>query len=54
MRIFVRRGGPNYAAGLDMMRALGAEIGVPIDVYGPESSMTGICKLAIDWVKAEE
>eukprot|EP00983_Pelagomonas_calceolata_P075862 1153188-Pelagomonas_calceolata.AAC.1 len=30
--IFVRRGGPNYLEGLDMMRALGSEIGVPIEV----------------------
>lgn len=51
MRIFVRRGGPNYTAGLDMMRRLGDEIGVPIEVFGPEASMTGICKLAIDYVK---
>lgn len=32
MRIFVRRGGPNYQQGLDMMRRLGDEIGVPIEV----------------------
>jgi ATP citrate (pro-S)-lyase len=30
MKIFVRRGGPNYQAGLDMMRRLGDEIGVPV------------------------
>lgn len=32
MRIFVRRGGPNYQAGLDMMRRLGDELGIPIEV----------------------
>nr|APT69331.1 ATP-citrate lyase small subunit [Dunaliella tertiolecta]APT69333.1 ATP-citrate lyase small subunit [Dunaliella tertiolecta] len=52
--VFVRRGGPNYLEGLEMMRALGKEIGIPIEVYGPESSMTGICSKAISKIKAEE
>ena len=51
MKIFVRRGGPNYKAGLAQMRALGEEMGIPIEVYEPDTSMTGICKLAIDYVK---
>lgn len=34
-----------------MMRQLGGEIGVQVDVYGPEASMTGICQLAIDHIK---
>jgi ATP citrate (pro-S)-lyase len=51
MRIFVRRGGPNYKIGLQRMKALGEEIAVPIEVYGPEASMTGICKKAIDFIK---
>ncbi|KAL6776563.1 ACLA1 [Auxenochlorella protothecoides x Auxenochlorella symbiontica] len=51
LKLFVRRGGPNYRAGLDAMRALGSEIGIDIEVYGPEASMTGICKLAIDHLK---
>jgi len=32
MHIFVRRGGPNYQTGLAKMRALGEEIGIPIEV----------------------
>lgn len=32
MHIYVRRGGPNYQKGLAKMRALGEEIGIPIDV----------------------
>lgn len=51
MRLFVRRGGPNYQKGLAEMRKIGDELGIPVEVYGPESSMTGICKLAIDYVK---
>ncbi|GMN44105.1 hypothetical protein TIFTF001_013308 [Ficus carica] len=50
MHIFVRRGGPNYQTGLAKMRALGEELGVPLEVYGPEATMTGICKEAIDCI----
>ena len=47
VRIFVRRGGPNYREGLDNMRQLGDRIGIPIDVYGPETHMTRIVSLAL-------
>ncbi|XP_050117438.1 ATP-citrate synthase subunit alpha chain protein 1-like isoform X3 [Malus sylvestris] len=53
MHIFVRRGGPNYQTGLAKMRALGEELGVPLDVYGPEATMTGICKQAIECIMGE-
>lgn len=53
MHIFVRRGGPNYQTGLAEMRALGEEIGIPTEVYGPEATMTGICKQAIDCIMNE-
>jgi len=52
MQVYVRRGGPNYQNGLAKMRALGEEIGVPFQVYGPEASMTGICKQAIQNITA--
>ncbi|KAL9390300.1 hypothetical protein Peur_018905 [Populus x canadensis] len=52
MSIYVRRGGPNYQTGLAKMRALGEEIGIPIEVYGPEATMTGICKQAIECITA--
>uniref|UniRef100_A0A7C8YXC6 ATP citrate synthase n=1 Tax=Opuntia streptacantha TaxID=393608 RepID=A0A7C8YXC6_OPUST len=52
MHIYVRRGGPNYQKGLAKMRMLGEEIGIPIEVYGPEATMTGICKQAIDCISA--
>ncbi|MBN1170419.1 ATPase [Candidatus Micrarchaeota archaeon] len=51
MRIFVRRGGPNYEAGLKMMKELGEELKIPIDVYGPDAHMTKIVPMAIDYVK---
>ena len=34
------------------MRQLGEELKLPIEVYGPETSMTLICKQAIDYVKS--
>lgn len=33
MHIYVRRGGPNYQTGLTKMRALGEELGVPLEVF---------------------
>ncbi|XP_074584645.1 ATP-citrate synthase alpha chain protein 3-like isoform X2 [Curcuma longa] len=53
MNIFVRRGGPNYQTGLAKMRKLGEELGIPLEVYGPEATMTGICKQAIDCIMSE-
>ncbi|XP_031122932.1 ATP-citrate synthase alpha chain protein 1-like [Ipomoea triloba] len=52
MHLYVRRGGPNYQRGLAKMRSLGEEIGIPIEVYGPEATMTGICKQAIQCITA--
>ncbi|KAM1065740.1 hypothetical protein ACFX13_021557 [Malus domestica] len=52
MHLYVRRGGPNYQRGLAKMRALAEEIGLPIEVYGPEATMTGICKQAIQCISA--
>ncbi|KAL2460678.1 ATP-citrate synthase alpha chain protein 3 [Abeliophyllum distichum] len=52
MHLYVLRGGPNYQTGLAKMRVLGEELGVPIEVYGHEATMTGICKQAIDCVMA--
>lgn len=50
VKVFVRRGGPNYKNGLRLMEELGRELDVPIDVYGPETNMTRICQLAGEWV----
>ncbi len=47
VRIYVRRGGPNYKEGLRKMRVLGSERGVPIEVYGPETHMTKIVSMAL-------
>ncbi len=47
VKIYVRRGGPNYKEGLAKMRELGETLGVPIEVYGPETHMTKIVSLAL-------
>lgn len=47
VKIYVRRGGPNYQEGLKIMRELGKELGVPIEVYGPETHMTRIVNMAL-------
>ncbi|NLD27597.1 MAG: ATPase [Myxococcales bacterium] len=47
VRVFVRRGGPNYKEGLSRMRELGQTLGIPIEVYGPETHMTRIVSLAL-------
>ncbi len=54
VRIYVRRGGPNYKEGLKMMRELGKELGVPIEVYGPELPMTRVVTLALAGGKNED
>ncbi|VVB61893.1 ATP citrate lyase citrate-binding protein [uncultured archaeon] len=47
VKIYVRRGGPNYKEGLRVMRELGEQLGVPIEVYGPETHMTKIVTMAL-------
>ncbi len=51
VRIYVRRGGPNYQTGLRLMRELGSELGVPIEVFGPEASMTKIVPMALEYIQ---
>ena len=48
VKIYVRRGGPNYQEGLKIMKKLGEELGLPIEVYGPETHMTRIVPMAIE------
>ena len=48
VKIYVRRGGPNYKEGLNKMRKLGQTLGVLIEVYGPETHMTKVVSLALN------
>jgi ATP-citrate lyase beta-subunit len=45
VKIYVRRGGPNETAGLDLMRETGVKTGVPIEVFDRYSHMTHIVSL---------
>jgi ATP-citrate lyase beta-subunit len=47
VKIYVRRGGPNYQEGLKNMKELGKTLGVPIEVFGPEAHMTSIVPMAL-------
>ena len=47
VKIYVRRGGPNYQEGLENMKELGKTLGVPIEVFGPEAHMTAIVPMAL-------
>ncbi len=47
VKIYVRRGGPNYKEGLGLMREMGERLGLPVEVYGPETHMTKIVSMAL-------
>ncbi|KYQ88147.1 putative ATP citrate synthase [Tieghemostelium lacteum] len=52
LHLFVRRGGPNYQSALQHMREIGNKLSIPIQVYGPEVSMTSIVQLAINHINS--
>lgn len=45
--ICVRRGGPNYEKGLKLMAETGKELGLRMEVYGPETPLTFIAERAV-------
>jgi ATP-citrate lyase beta-subunit len=47
VRVFVRRGGPNYESGLRRIRKAAIDLGIPIEVFGPETHMTDIVQLSL-------
>ncbi|KAH9822648.1 citrate synthase-like protein [Melampsora americana] len=47
VRIFVRRGGPNYQDGLKKMRLIGETLGIEIQVFGPDTHISSIVPLAL-------
>eukprot|EP00735_Rhodelphis_limneticus_P005912 TRINITY_DN1801_c0_g1::TRINITY_DN1801_c0_g1_i1::g.25250::m.25250 TRINITY_DN1801_c0_g1::TRINITY_DN1801_c0_g1_i1::g.25250 ORF type:complete len:429 (-),score=168.67,sp/O22718/ACLA2_ARATH/57.04/5e-171,ATP-grasp_2/PF08442.5/1.3e-13 TRINITY_DN1801_c0_g1_i1:640-1926(-) len=53
MRVYVRRGGPNYEKGLAMMEKLGDELGVKIEVFGPKTNMTSVVSMAIGYLNCK-
>jgi ATP citrate (pro-S)-lyase len=53
VHIFVRRGGPNYEAGLKSMRECGKAIGVPMEVHGPEADIVDVVPAALAVVSGQ-
>ena len=51
VKIFVRRGGPNEKQGLELMKQVGEETGIPFEVYDRYTHMTRVVELI---KKAEE
>ncbi len=51
IKIYVRRGGPNYEAGLAKIREAGKRLGLEMEVHGPELHMTKVVSIALDNLK---
>ncbi|WP_291492477.1 ATP citrate lyase citrate-binding domain-containing protein, partial [Desulfurella sp.] len=47
IKIYVRRGGPNYLQGLNKIKQAAFDLGLDIEVYGPEVFITDIVDRAI-------
>jgi ATP-citrate lyase beta-subunit len=47
VKIYVRRGGPNYEIGLSKIKKSAEELGLFIEVYGPETHITSIVDKAL-------
>jgi len=47
IKIYVRRGGPNYKQGLEIIKTETAKLGIYIEVYGPETYMTHVVSKAV-------
>lgn len=47
-RIYVRRGGPNYETGLKNIKEAADKLGLYIEVYGPETHVTDIVRMALE------
>lgn len=47
VKIYVRRGGPNWQEGLRLLTAAGEELSLPMKIYGPDMHVSGIVPLAL-------
>ena len=48
VKIYVRRGGPNYEQGLKMIQESADKLGLYIEVYGPQTHITDIVRMALE------
>lgn len=53
VKILVRRGGPNEKQGLELMKQVGEETGIPIEIYDRYNSMTRPVARMIEKMKGE-
>jgi ATP-citrate lyase beta-subunit len=53
IRIYVRRGGPNYVQGLAKMREAAERLGLDMEIHGPEMHMTAVIKEALKTLPKE-
>lgn len=51
IKIYVRRGGPNYEVGLARIRDAGRRLGLEMEVHGPEMHMTKVVSIALTNLK---
>ncbi len=47
IKIFIRRGGPNYKAGLAKIREAGKRLDLDMAVHGPDMHMTKVVSIAL-------
>ena len=48
VKIYVRRGGPNYQKGLKDIKAAADRLGLYMEAYGPETHVTDIVRMALE------
>jgi len=48
IKVYVRRGGPNYEKGLKDIKEAADRLEIPIEVYGPETHVTDIVRMALE------
>ncbi len=48
VKVYVRRGGPNYEKGLKDIKEAADRLGIPIEVYGPDTHITDIVRMALE------
>jgi ATP-citrate lyase beta-subunit len=48
VKIYVRRGGPNYEKGLKDIQEAADRLGLPIKVHGPETHLTDVVRMALE------
>lgn len=53
VKIYIRRGGPNWQEGLRLIRDAGNELGLPMEIYGPDMHVSGIVPLALKGKRPE-